>query len=204
MSDEGGNEGTGRERYAEVVKRIQKLPLDCRVLDVGFGAALLPELAACDWYGLEISPRLVANARERGLNAHVCDCDEAWRETPSDYYDAVVLMNVLEHVENPQHVLREAKRVLKSKGVVVGTVPYSVNLKRLFYERASFEKLKRVFTGFDDIRVYGKNELVFSLLREGLEPVVVKRVCRHLPLLRVELPFTPFLAVSLYFEALKK
>lgn len=42
---------------------------------------------------------------------------------PDETYDAVVLTQVLEHVPNPAVVLRELRRVLKSGGVLLMSVP---------------------------------------------------------------------------------
>ena len=42
---------------------------------------------------------------------------------PNNYFDCVILGEVLEHVKEPEKLLKEAERVLKPKGLIIGTVP---------------------------------------------------------------------------------
>lgn len=195
--EEGSVKGVGRERLTEVAARV---PPRASVLEAGFGLACLPELLApkeCSWVGFDCEKAFVERAMVKGLSVSLGDADREWA-WKNNSFDCVVLMNVLEHVENTQFVLREAKRVLRKGGVVVGTVPYAVNLKKLWYERkTSFSE------DGDDLRCFGQNELLFALKRAGFEVREITRICGHLPLIHLDLG-VPFLAVQLVFKAVKK
>jgi SAM-dependent methyltransferase len=91
-----------------------------RVLDVGgkkvskrgtFDPATTP---ATSWEYLNIDessqPDIVAPAEDMGV--------------PDGSYDAVMLAEVLQHLENAPTALREIERVLKPGGVVVATMPF--------------------------------------------------------------------------------
>src|SRR5258708_37519722 len=56
---------------------------------------------------------------------------------PDESFDTVVLGEIIEHLTQPERVLREAKRVLRHGGRVIITVPYGLNAfpdhKRTYY-----------------------------------------------------------------------
>ena len=64
--------------------------------------------------------------------------------TPEGNYDAAVLAEVLEHVDDPGAVVQEAHRVLKPGGTIVVTVPFGVmphhDHHRVFY----FDTMQRL------------------------------------------------------------
>jgi SAM-dependent methyltransferase len=92
-----------------------------RMLDVGCGGAWLAEHFT-DYTGLDSSPEAVAAAAEAGrrvLLASVSDplpFDEA-------SFDGVILKDLLEHVEDPVFVVREALRVLRPGGRAFASSP---------------------------------------------------------------------------------
>jgi SAM-dependent methyltransferase len=94
------------------------------ILDGGCGAgALLAELASRGRaYGADISASAVQTTRERGLGGLVqCDIQHAAFRAGS--FDAVVLCDVLEHVEDDRGAVAEAARLLRPNGVLVITLP---------------------------------------------------------------------------------
>jgi ubiquinone/menaquinone biosynthesis C-methylase UbiE len=89
-----------------------------------------------------------------------------------DCFDVVTLMAVLEHLQNPDAILREARRVLKKgKGILLGTVPskwgkpvleflaYTAGIvnpdeildHKQYFDKASLTAILRE-AGFNDIR----------------------------------------------------
>ena len=73
--------------------------------------------------GLDLMPESVAHVKGRGVeDCHVHDLEVPW---PMDdgSVDAIVLLDVLEHIEHPVVTLKNMHRVLKPGGVVVMTVP---------------------------------------------------------------------------------
>ncbi len=49
---------------------------------------------------------------------------------PDGSQDYVLLFNILEHLESPEAALREARRLLKHGGTVIGTIPFLLNVHR--------------------------------------------------------------------------
>ena len=95
------------------------------VVDVGAGAGGVTARCAADGRRLiavDGSPQLAAHARTvHGLPALAGLADRLPLRNGS--IDAVLLLDVIEHVPDPVALLREARRVVRDDGVVVVTVP---------------------------------------------------------------------------------
>jgi SAM-dependent methyltransferase len=92
-----------------------------RMLDVGCGSAWLAEHFD-DYTGVDGSPDAVAAAHERGRNVRLADADEPL-PFPDGTFDGVIMKDLLEHVGDPVHVVREARRVLRPGGQVFASSP---------------------------------------------------------------------------------
>lgn len=107
-----------------------------KLLEIGCGeGATLLRAREAGWEvtGTEIAPDLVGHVRDRlGLDCKLGTLAELG--FPSDSFDAVLINQVLEHVEDPKSELGEIHRVLKPKGVIVIGVP---NAEALPYRLAN-------------------------------------------------------------------
>lgn len=122
-----------RRHFGDVVRAYVK-PHD-RVLDVGCGAggflAVLSRLGA-EVVGIDISAEFVAACREtidrlglRNAAVHCAPADAL--PFPDDSFDAVVLVDVLHHMDATEPALREVKRVLRAGGRVLVFEPNKWN-----------------------------------------------------------------------------
>ncbi len=86
-----------------------------RVLEIGCGdGSVLEQLGTVsgwDVQGVDISASGVSAAQSRGVVAEVFNGETLPFENRS--FDLVVMTHVVEHLENPRHLLREAARVAK-------------------------------------------------------------------------------------------
>jgi len=96
-----------------------------RVLDIGcstgFYLSRLKELG-WDTYGVETS-KYAFNIASKHFNGNVRYGNLESAEFNADYFDAVTMWQVLEHVESPLSTLLEVKRILKKGGVLIIGVP---------------------------------------------------------------------------------
>ncbi len=99
-----------------------------RVLDVGCASGYLAEALTargCTVSGVELDPDLADAARphlEKLVVADVETCDLVDAFGPGTF-DVVVFGDVLEHLRDPLPVLRQARPLLASGGMVVASVP---------------------------------------------------------------------------------
>lgn len=69
--------------------------------------------------GVDINPEYIKSAKEYGIEAYAMNAENL--KFPDNSIDTVLLFEVLEHVSDPQSVLKEAKRVAR-KNILI-TVP---------------------------------------------------------------------------------
>lgn len=76
---------------------------------------------------------------------------------PDESADIITIMNTIEHVPDTAHLLKEAHRILKKGGSIIGTVPFlmQVHQEPHDYNRYTKTQLERLLkeAGFHDIAV---------------------------------------------------
>ena len=118
-----------------------------RVLEVGCGpgevAARVQEELGAEVVALDISPRMVELARERGVSAQVGDVQELPFE--DEAFDLAVAAWMLYHVPDVPRALAEVARVLRPGGRLVAVTNY---LDHLHEARELIGAPARTFTSF--------------------------------------------------------
>ncbi len=107
-----------------------------RVLDLGCGAGKLGEHfknSGGEWYGITISEAEAVIARTRLKEVLVHDLDLLEKlPFPADFFDAVILADVLEHLKKPERILQLIKFHLKPGGRIIASIPNIANFKVRF------------------------------------------------------------------------
>lgn len=119
-------------RWGRAARLLTAAP-GSRVLDLGcafgYGTAILARRYQV--IGQDISAPYINRARRR-LPGTRFVCGAAERVLyPDGYFDAAVLLDVLEHVVDEQNVLHEVERVLRPGGELVLSVPHAGAFARL-------------------------------------------------------------------------
>jgi len=128
-----------RFRLNQCRKLLKDLSQGSNVLEIGCGAgqfirsikAMFPNL---ECYGSDISQ--VAIEKARSLNDGVSYSISTSIELPyeNDFFDVIIICDVLEHVDSPELILREGFRVIKKNvGVFYAAVPCEGDLLSLLY-----------------------------------------------------------------------
>jgi SAM-dependent methyltransferase len=94
-------------KYKTHADRVKDWVKEKKVLDVGAGDGLITSLLGAK--GIEFEPEGVRLAQERGVDVIQGDAYELPFENNS--FEAVTMIDVLEHLENPKKALQEARRV---------------------------------------------------------------------------------------------
>ena len=106
--------------HMQIVKLV---PYDKHVLDIGCGyGTILPFLIEknCQVVGIDTLPPEEVDKR---FSRYICCNLESMSKIPypEDSFDVVILADVLEHIRNPQKLLSEVRRVVKSDGIVIAS-----------------------------------------------------------------------------------
>jgi len=119
------------------------------ILDIGVGDGLISEICVKDknaiLSGIDISNTACKKAMQRGISVMVRDINYGLELKSDEYYDYILLMEVIEHTIYPQKILLEA--VSHSRKGVIVTIPNSayirwrIQLLRGYSPRQSFSHL---------------------------------------------------------------
>lgn len=123
-------------------------------------------------YGIDVNPNMVKIAQQKGIIAQVARGENL--PFPIDFFDVVILSEVLEHLYNPQVVLSECLRVLKSGGLIIGSVPHSKGINaakgtehHLYHTRIyNHNTLKKCFKRLKDFEI---KDIPFKHYIEGYD-----------------------------------
>ncbi len=72
---------------------------------------------------MDINDRALEEARRKGIITIKADLNIDKIPLPDNYFDAVLMEEVIEHLMNPDHALEEAYRLLRLGGLFVLTTP---------------------------------------------------------------------------------
>jgi ubiquinone/menaquinone biosynthesis C-methylase UbiE len=149
------------ERYRLLLIDKWKYLRKCKkVLDAGCGIGTFLSLNPynAEVQGIDFSKEEVQKARLKGVNARVADLNKRLPFKDNEF-DAVTCFHVIEHLDNPDNMLREFKRILKKGGILMVAVP-NHSFKKFYADYTHKrpypkEALYRILDdyGFRDIRI---------------------------------------------------
>jgi SAM-dependent methyltransferase len=120
LAEEAGRRATARR----LLERIERFRAGGRLLDVGCGHGLLVDEArrrGWDASGLEVAADAARYGREvLGLDVRQTSVEEL---SAAESFDAIVLADVIEHLDDPVAVVRSCSRLLADGGVLCVVTP---------------------------------------------------------------------------------
>lgn len=153
-----------------VVLSFERFRSTARILDIGFGEGGLLQVAErLGWqcYGTEISPRSLAYGSQRGwIVAREAEQDERF---PRQSFDVVTMIEMLEHVPNPQDFLQSATRWLRPGGMLYLTTP---NAKSLNQRLLGLEW--SVVSPPEHLAIWTAKGIRYALAKAGLQPLRIR------------------------------
>ncbi len=125
------NEFTNERNYT-AYKRIPQLVIDelkkrpARILDLGCGTGLSSRLFFGQGYevtGIDITRAMIKKAQRLPYKKLIRQNLEEPLAVDDDHFDAVVMIGVMEHIESPLAVFKEAHKKLRNGGLFALTAP---------------------------------------------------------------------------------
>jgi ubiquinone/menaquinone biosynthesis C-methylase UbiE len=107
-----------------------------KVLDVGCGnGEALERMKNMGWEveGIDFDQGAVDNARTRGVKVRLGDLHS--QKYADNYFDAIYMSHVIEHVVDPCSVFEECYRILKPEGKLVLLTPNNESLGHKFFKK---------------------------------------------------------------------
>lgn len=115
-----------KTRGETILKKLKK----GKILDAGVGCGWLMRLAkekGCNIVGIDIADKVIKQNDWFGkvTGQRICVKKASIFSLPfkNNYFDSVVISEVLEHLENPHKALLEVRRVLKKNGRLILLIP---------------------------------------------------------------------------------
>ena len=120
-------EEAGRRLSARsILKILYKLKIHGRLLDIGSATGFfLDEARKNDWEvnGVELSDWAIDYAKSRLCINNIFHGILKDVHYPDNYFDAIILKDVIEHIADPKDTLIEIRRILKPKGILCINTP---------------------------------------------------------------------------------
>jgi methionine biosynthesis protein MetW len=136
-----------------------------RVLDIGCASgyvmAMLRDKRGCHCTGIEIDYEAAKAAEREGFRVIVEPAARAVKRVPQlGPFDYVIFADVLEHLADPDVVLRDSARLLSGDGRVIVSLPNIVSLRaRLRILRGKWE--------YEDFGIFDRSHLRFYSIEGG-------------------------------------
>jgi len=158
---------------ARILSRYEKP----RILDLGSGYScrlikyfnhVRGDSCAVD---IQLDPELTKTS---GLTLIESTIEDSWPKLTLEYFDVITMINVLEHVWEPQTILQEAALRLRPGGTLVINVP--TWLGKAAHELQAFRLgLSSPIEIDDHKRYYNKEDLWPMLVKAGFKPSRIKQ-----------------------------
>lgn len=172
------------------------------LLDIGCGngyllKSIVTSLPKCRVYGIEFSSRLVKNAKLRLNNSEIIQGSAPYIPFKNETLDIVTITEVIEHLKEPDILLQEVRRVLKSNGIVLITFPNMSAYKPFvfFASKIPMKPIRDVFLPwehplktFQPIDTAYSYEEIIDLINKNRFEIIKIEGAEYIPYITNEIP----------------
>lgn len=161
-------------RFAEVLRLVK--PVNGAVLDIGchsgtFTEKILKKVGSKNIFGVDISRSAIDLIKKRIPYGKFQVANAEKLPFAASYFEAVYCLEMLEHVDDPEAVLLEIKRVLKKGGYALILVPTESKLFKFVW---FFWTLYYPMWKHAHVQSFDQNKLENYLQKIGFEIISVK------------------------------
>lgn len=160
------------------LKNIEKFANKEKILDIGCGFGEFLDVAkkrGWDAYGIELS-KFASDVAKKNFKLNVFKGTLEQAKYPAETFDVATMFEVIEHLTDPVHILKECNRILKKKGIIIiqtGNVesisaklygkrwPYFLAGHLHYFSKKTLSKMLEK-ADFKLIKVYNGDEISFK------------------------------------------
>lgn len=163
-------------RYQQVIKLIPQNPRQ-KILDIGCGdGVLLSLIKNATLYGIDLDKDSLGYAATK-IKAKLVQAPADKLPFKANFFDVVLATEIIEHLDQPEKLIQEAKRVLKPSGYLILTTPVKQPGKltdKLHVREFSSDELENLLKNyFHSVKLYYTHPLwlkifyTFTLFKFG-------------------------------------
>lgn len=165
---------------------IQEVGSNKKILEIGcndgYVGAILQKKNN-DVYGIDIVKNKLEIAKKRGLKVKESDIEKENLPYAPDYFDIVILGDVIEHIFDTDRLLEDSRRVLKKGGKLIITTPNVASLARRimllfginpFLEFSSKLPPLKGYPAVGHIRYYTSKTLKLQLMHHSFKNIKIQ------------------------------
>jgi SAM-dependent methyltransferase len=163
-----------QREIAKTLKRIVKRNIIMLDIGCGYDAWMLqkfyPLLSSGVAVDVAVSGKIKTMAN---ITVYEQPIESVLPNLNSEYFNAIIMNSVLEHLDDPLIVLKECRRLMQKDGILIINVP--TWLGKSFLETSAFTfKTSPAFEMDDHKMYYDKRDLWPVLVKAGFKPSLIK------------------------------
>lgn len=110
-----------RNKLKEVAKFIKP---SSKILDVGSGEGTIRGfLQDCEYWAVDISKQTIDLLKKQNIKAEQVNLNKHEIPFKNEKFDYILLLDILEHTTNPAQILQAARKLLKTAGKMIISLP---------------------------------------------------------------------------------
>ncbi|HEY4503933.1 MAG TPA: glycosyltransferase [Candidatus Paceibacterota bacterium] len=184
------------DRIDKIIKNNINNKIPKRLLDIGAATGYFMNIARSAGYevtGIEISPTAVVKAKEKGLNVFSGTIESF--DSKDKKFNVITLLDVLEHVENPYHLISVCRKMLDKNGLIVINTPDS----RSLYARL-LGKRWHLIVPPEHLYYFNRQVLTNLLDKEGFDIITSTTIGKSFTVEYIFLTLGKWLKVKMFFK----
>ncbi|MDD5650702.1 MAG: class I SAM-dependent methyltransferase [Candidatus Nanoarchaeia archaeon] len=104
-------------------------------------------------YGADISESSVKILKSKGFKSFLINLNEGTIPFKDKYFDDIIFIGTIEHLYNPQHGMEEVKRVLKTNGTLLISIPNPATGHYQIYPKLYTHKQFKIYLAKNGFKV---------------------------------------------------
>lgn len=157
-----------QQRFEKIIEIVfPKRPTGKKILEIGVGGegGLLRYLKNDnEVMGVDASQSAMNSSAQFGIKVDIVNIDRQSLPFEDKIFDFIFIIDIIEHLANPQFVIEEMKRVLKDEGQFFLTSPNPMihHWPRLFYPSLFEQQNFREFLIVNELHILNKSNLFYN------------------------------------------